>query len=456
MGSQNSLRFAVLLFVLGFFGGCASVRPYQGIGDVERTVSERTQSRVQWNLDKTGGEVQLDSEALLRRKLTVRDAVEVALVKNPDLQAMFEDLGIANADLAAAGLIESPVFRISLGFPVRSPGARTAVDMSLTQNVMDLLQRPLRKKAASAALETAKLSLADSVLRLVAEVKKAYYAYQGALQMQAFRQSILAASQSAAELAQAQRSAGNISVLDVDQHQALYQAARLELERSKAETEIAREDLGRHMGVPSGSAGWRIVEKLPSLPSRDPLLGALSSVAAAQRLDLAASQKRIEASRYAVKLARSAYVPSLAVGVHGDLDPEGTNVVGPTVGIGLPFFGHRKVAVARAEATLRRSEKESNALSVGIASELKNAYERFLLARRTADYYQNNILPLSGRIVGESLKHYNFMLLGNYQLIQAKQNQIAAQRDYIESLKDYWTTRSDLERIVGGTMKDLQ
>ena len=42
------------------------------------------------------------------------------------------------------------------------------------------------------------------------------------------------------------------------------------------------------------------------------------------------------------------------------------------------------------------------------------------------------------------------MLLGVYQLIQAKQNEYEAYREYIEALRDYWIARSDLERAVGG------
>lgn len=451
MSNQGIIIFGSIgIFLLT---NCASMRPYQGIRDIEQIVSQRTESQVEWNLEPKKEAYSLaDLESILRRKLTIGEAIQIALLKNPDLQATFEGLGIANADLAAAGLIESPLLEVGVGFPVRSSGARTSTNLSLTQNLMDLLQRPLRKKAASADSETTKLNLSDSVLRLVAEVKKAYYAYQGALHMQAFRQSIVSASRSAAELAKAQWDAGNISALDVDQQGALYQVAKLELGRSKTETKVAREDLARLMGITYVSTQWHILEKLPLLPQKDPLFGTLELLATKQRLDLAASRKKIEASQYMLKLARAKYVPSFAIGVRGGLDAEGNNAVGPTVAVGLPFFGHRKVSVARVQAQLKQSERESIALTAGIQSELKHTYEQFLLARQTANYYQNKIIPLSGRIVDESLKHYNYMLLGNYQLIQAKQNQIVAQRDYIEALKDYWMARSELERIVGGTL----
>ena len=44
------------------------------------------------------------------------------------------------------------------------------------------------------------------------------------------------------------------------------------------------------------------------------------------------------------------------------------------------------------------------------------------------------------------------MLLGTYQLLQTKQNEVNAYREFIEALRDYWTARADLERATGGTV----
>ena len=44
-------------------------------------------------------------------------------------------------------------------------------------------------------------------------------------------------------------------------------------------------------------------------------------------------------------------------------------------------------------------------------------------------------------------------LLGPYQLILAKQNEINAQSEYVESLKDYWISHADLQRALGGDLR---
>ena len=47
---------------------------------------------------------------------------------------------------------------------------------------------------------------------------------------------------------------------------------------------------------------------------------------------------------------------------------------------------------------------------------------------------------------------YNAMQMGIFELLQAKQAEIDAGRDYVESLRDYWTARADLEKAVGGRL----
>jgi len=44
------------------------------------------------------------------------------------------------------------------------------------------------------------------------------------------------------------------------------------------------------------------------------------------------------------------------------------------------------------------------------------------------------------------------MLLGVFQLLLARREQIDAYRDYLDSVRDYWIARADLERAAGGSL----
>lgn len=75
-----------------------------------------------------------------------------------------------------------------------------------------------------------------------------------------------------------------------------------------------------------------------------------------------------------------------------------------------------------------------------------------MAARNIVKYYHDTVLPLRQQIVDEAQLYYNGMLIGVYELLLAKQNQINAGREYIEAWRDYWIARADLERVVGGRL----
>ena len=93
-----------------FFGltGCASVDLTAGFAEVGAAVEERYATKIAWNrgteLDQEAAE---KLRALLQRKLTADDALQIAMLNNRDLQAMYTDLGVAQADLVQAGLFST-------------------------------------------------------------------------------------------------------------------------------------------------------------------------------------------------------------------------------------------------------------------------------------------------------------------------------------------------------------
>jgi outer membrane protein, heavy metal efflux system len=57
---------------------------------------------------------------------------------------------------------------------------------------------------------------------------------------------------------------------------------------------------------------------------------------------------------------------------------------------------------------------------------------------------------LQQSIVSETLKFYNGMLVGVYDLLLARQTQVQTARQYVSASKDFWLAWTDLERAIGG------
>lgn len=438
-----------------WLSGCASVPREAGFPRVQELVRDRIGQRIAWNQSTAADAKVAESvKVMLTQELTVDDCVEIALLNNRALQAIYEELGVAQADLVEAGLLQNPVFIGQIRFPSRP---EIPWEADVVQNFLDLFVLPLRKRMAEAGFERAKYQVASAVLDHAAHVRSAYYTLQGAEQLREMRATAAEATEASAELATRQFQASNISELDRSNEHALHEQAMIEFALSEGEVLTERERLNGLMGLWGEEADqWRIATRLPGLPEREVAFTDLETLALSQRLELQRARQEIEVTAQSLGLAQftraAGGITRLDVGGHYEREPEGIGTAGPSLVITLPIFNQGQPALARAEALLRQSQQRYNALAAQIHSEVRAARDRLFTARHLVDRYQTSTLPLRERIVQESQLHYNAMQIGPFQLLQARQAQLDAGRQYTETLRNYWVARSDLERAVGGRL----
>jgi cobalt-zinc-cadmium efflux system outer membrane protein len=436
---------------LGFLGaGCAGVERSAGYAEVAQAVEARTGHKTQWdNGTPDDAAVRSRVAALVSKELTLDGAVEVTLLNNPALQAHYEQLGVAQADLVQAGLLRNPSFDLSAGFPL-SAGAVLDGGLSLVQDFLSLFLLPMRRSVAEAQLQQAQLSLAHDAFATALAVREAYYRVQAAQQEVDLQRLVLEAYSAAAELAARQRQAGNVSELDASARRAAYEEAQLALARDELELSGRREALTRLLGLEGPPVSWRISAGLPDLPSTEVSLERLGEIALAQRLDLAAARKEVEVLERALDLARtSRWVGTVDVGVSAARDAEGLGVLGPSLRLELPVFDQRQALIAGLEARQRAAERRREGLSIDARSEVRAARAALQTRRQLVERYRT-VLLLREQRVALSQRQYDGMLLGVYQLLAAKESQVDGYRDYIAAVRDYWVARVELERALGG------
>jgi len=104
------------------------------------------------------------------------------------------------------------------------------------------------------------------------------------------------------------------------------------------------------------------------------------------------------------------------------------------------------------EAEYRRSQERVAALAVAIRSETREARERLTAMQQVVQHYTQVLLPLQQTILSETLKSYNGMLTGVYELLLTKQMQVQTARQYVAANRDFWLAWADLERAAGGSL----
>jgi outer membrane protein, heavy metal efflux system len=427
---------------------CSGASLDQSFGDVSNTVLSRTGKRVQWN---RGTPQDAAAEAyvrsLLKRPLTPNAAVQIALLNNHELQATYEEIGIAQADVIEAGLLRNPLFSIERRWPGQ------ALEAELLTQFIDVLFLPLRKRAAKAQLEAAKSRVGNEILKTAAEVRAAFYEHQGNLQLGDLGIEVEKAAAASAEAALQLHQAGNTRDLDLASEEALHVQAKLDLAKGQVLAIESREKLNKLMGAWDEQTTWTIAPRLPDPPKKEIGTAALESRAIEQRLDLAMLRYEALGQAQSLGFARFQEVAQqFEIGGHYVREIPGDHSTGPSIRIPIPLFNFGQGVKARGEAKLRQLQQRYLGLAVQIRSDVRTARDRMLNAREIVDYFRGRGLPLRHRIVEESQLQYNAMQISLFDLLRAKQEEVNAARQSVEAQRDYWVERVELEKAVGGSL----
>lgn len=443
---------ATMLFLGG--GGCVSVTPDERFPDVARAIDERTAQRVHWRLGTPEDErVDAFVEDLLSRPLTPESAVQVALLRSRDLQAVYEDLGVAQADLVHAGLLTNPDLAGFFRIPDSGPrGVNWNVGLDFW---LDIFLVPLKKRIAGAKLESSVLRVTDAVLDKATQVRRAYFQHLADRRALGQAQALAEFAGVAAELSRRQLAQGHVRDLDLANEQAAAEDAGLALDQAEAAARISRETLRRLLDLSDSELAWTIDESGASIPAVDPDAEALVATSLDKRVDLALLVREIETQRLGLELDKKWFLAKGSVGAETERSSDGVQGTGPHFNVELPIFHQHQALYARREALIRQAEQRLAAGRNTARAEVRIAAERMALARRTAERFERSIVPIRRRIVGLTQAEYNAMFVGVLDLLKAKEDETRTAVAHVRAVQDYWTARADLERAIGVKLPDL-
>jgi cobalt-zinc-cadmium efflux system outer membrane protein len=436
-GWLNALWFAPVALA------AACVPQNAGYEDVRAMVSA-TGHDVRWN-HVDGRDATKEVRAILSGPLTADGAVKLALLNNADLQATFEELGIARGELIRALRLPNPTAEGGLQY---AEGESPSIELSVSQDLSELILLPLRSNAAQADFAAAKLEVAGRVMDLVLEVRKGFYEYLADQQILELRKTVLEALRASAVAAEQIHGAGNMTDLDLASQQVLYEEARVSL--SSAETALAtsRERLNALLGLWGAGTSWQATDRLPD-PLEEPMESP-EARAVARSVELATVRQRFTAASERAKLARTrGWLPELKAGVAFEREGDEWSK-GPIAEIELPIFYQGQGEVARARAEMRREEQRLGATAVRVRAALRAVHIRATTARQRAQYYKDVLLPMRERIVNDTQLQFNAMNTSVFQLLIARRDQIEAGRAYVDALREYWLAKADLEQLLAG------
>ena len=429
-------------------GGCASFSADGGFGAIQSATQSRIQKDVVWSRDEaTRSQAQARIDALLAKPLSADDAVQIALLNNPGLQAAFNTLGIAEADRVAAQRLPNPVF--TLGRLTR--GSEVEWDRSLQFNLARLLTMPMRADIEQRLFEQTRRGLVLNVLRLAADTRKAWVVAVAARQSAQYQRQAMEAAEAGAELARRMEQAGNWSRLKQVREQAFHADAVLAVARAGQAKLQARERLVRLMGLDSADK-MQLPDRLPDLPASLPTLPDVEQQAMDSRLDLQMTRLQTEALAKNLGLTRRTRVINvLELGAISNSSNEAPLQRGYEISFELPLFDWGQTRVVQAESRYRQALERARETAVNARSEVREAYAMQQTQYAIARHLRDEVVPLKQRISEENQYRYNGMLIGVFELLADARSQIASVNAAIEAQRDFWLADADMQMALAGT-----
>lgn len=429
--------------------GCTSVQQADDC-QVTSIVNNKIDKEVHWNQGCCKNEqVYCAVQRLLQQELVIDSAVQIALLNNPEIQAIFEEIGIAQADLVEAGLFQNPVFDAYVRFP-NNHSLQLNTAFSVTQSFLDIFLIPLRKKIAAVELEQAYLRVAKAVLNLGFDVQETFYNLQAEQIKQNFLASLIQATEAVNLLTAAQRQQGNINDLELQSRMNEYLESKVALAQSQVELIRLRERMNKLLGLSSSELCWRIIEDLPELPEKEIPAECLEFIALSQRLDLEIARWEVKKIAKMLGLKQWWAYTNVAAGISTEHEAEGLQETGPAFAGAIPIFNYGQADRARLYSMHRQSLEREKALEIDVLSEVRSARDQLFVNRNLVLTYQMELLPLQEQIISMSQRFYNTMALSVYKLIDAKKQELQMQINYKLNLRNYWISRVELDRALGG------
>ena len=384
---------------------------------------------------------------LLHKELSLEAAISISLLCNHTLAALYQNVGIAQADVLQASLISNPLFNLSIGFPQDHKNA-TSSQISITQSFVDFILIPLRKKYASYSLKKTEWSVAHAIMHHIAQIEMSYYDIQAEVEKSKLLETLVAIEEAKTELSESQLEAGNVYQQDTVMKKLQLCDAKLNLAQSKSRIHILRIKLNELMGLEKKYTSWHIDSPLPAAKLDHKLPKNIEHLALQNRFDLKIAKMEVDKLAEALGLNNWWGNTQGQIGITRESDSEGSVSLGPTLQLALPLFDFGQAVNAKQHANLKQNIEMMLALSQQIRGEVLTAKAILEASQDVLAQYQHALTPLQLMSMDQTSKLYNVMGASSYALLNAKRDIFYLHIQHIEALHNYWNAYTRLKLAV--------
>jgi cobalt-zinc-cadmium efflux system outer membrane protein len=291
-------------------------------------------------------------------------------------------------------------------------------------------------------------------LDVLAQTKKAFVDVLLAQERLALADSLLAVAEDVRKAAERRVSAGKIAPLEETKAGVEVATARIARDRAKRELDTARKRLAASWGgtMPVFTEAAGDLSAVTNIPSMEQLSALLDKTP-----EFAREREVLASGRESLALAKAKRIPDIEISAgvsRFEEDGSYAGIVG--LSIPLPLFDHNAGGIFAAKHQALRAEYEQRAISLGVKTDLTEAYNRLETARAEVLTVKAELLPGAQRAFDTAQIGSRAGKFGYLEVLDTQRTLSEAKSGYLNVLADYHKAAVDVERLTGTQLNTIK
>lgn len=391
------------------------------------------------------------------KRISLDEAVGLAMSYNIDLQAKRKELGIAQADIKIANRLQNPQVQSNVLIGQVRTGNSSQAGLMLP---VETFKRGVRKKAAIAKKKSIESEIAQFEHNLKIKVMKAYFEvlfYKSVVHIMNERKDLF---EDMKKIAQAKPQSDSNYKIDNLQSDIKYKKQLIELNRAKAELLNAQFNLNKVINAANDENMYDTQEDslfgddLSILEIKLPEYKQIEAAALKYSYSIRIAESNIEKYGQEYILAKRQRIPNITVGGgyawQLKYGRDGDDWSGAFVGGGfdLPVLYTYRPEIDRAYTILEKARMDKASFENKLKITLKQDYNNFKYSKQNMDYYKE-ILEESDEILKMSTERYRMGETALINLLMVENGHQALLNEYITAMDIYYGVYLNMMQNIG-------
>lgn len=386
-------------------------------------------------------------------RLSLEEAIQMALRNNLELKVAAKDVELAQAGLWKVAFMSNPEFKAEFS---NDEDELRSFELSKS---FQLGQKKNKRKMAQFLYQKAQRDFEDKQRLVVKEVKSAFYELLLLQEKLKLADKAVELNQRLADIAQVKFEAGDIPITEVNLAKIGLQKAireRAELESNLIVAQIKLNNLlGRSPDEKLMAKGELKTKPENPIEIERNLMKA-KALALEKRPDLKSLELEAQADLSEISLARLERLPEFELSANLEREKGGETPVGVGAAISLPIFDLKKGGVKESIVQKSKADSEIANLKSIIEREVAEAFIKLQSAQRQLRLYRDGILDLLDKNLELVQTSYQLGEADILEVIITQNEFIESNFSYLDALGDYQLTLSDLEAAIGKTDEEMR